>query len=332
MPAVTVSLVTYNGMRWLPRLFDSVRDQELSDFELLVLDNASTDGTAPWLRERAMSEPRMTLTESTTNLGYAAGHNRQIFGARADYVALLNQDIELDRSFLGRAVAVLDEMPRVAAVQGRIRRLAAPGERLDTLDSTGLEMGRSRRVVARRQAETENETDLASGPVWGADGPAPVYRRSALLDVRAPRTGGGLEVLDEDFFMYKEDVDLAWRLNRRGWQAWYEPQALAWHARGAAAGRPRSLVDVMRSRYLIPRAVRTLSWRNQRLMQIKNERAADLVRDLPWIAAREIASLAFVVATDPLRLLALPDFARAVPAALAKRRAATRPNRVSADV
>ena len=98
-------------------------------------------------------------------------------------------------------------------------------------------MHRDRRVVARRQGEPEDERDLIAGPVWGVDGPAPVYRRAALLDVREPRTGGGMEVLDEDFFMYKEDVDLAWRLRKRGWRAWYEPDALAWHARGTGGGR-----------------------------------------------------------------------------------------------
>jgi GT2 family glycosyltransferase len=316
---VTVSLVTYNGVRWLPGCLGSLRDQELADFELLVLDNASTDDTRLMLREWAMGEPRMTLTESATNLGYAAGHNRHIDTARGEFICLLNQDVELDPAFLARAVAVLESESTVGAVQGRIRRLAAPGERLEILDSTGLQMDRSRRVVARHQGEPEQASDLEPGPVWGADGPAPVYRRAALHAVREPRTAGGEEVLDEDFFMYKEDVDLAWRLRRHGYDARYEPAALAWHARGAAAGRPGSLLDIMRSRYVLPRSVRTRSWRNQRLMQLKNERATDLLRDLPWIAAREIASLAFVIVADPLRLLALADFARAVPATLAKR-------------
>ena len=205
-PSVTVSLVTFNGMRWLPGCLASVKAQTLGDYELLVLDNASTDGSVEWLREQLASEPRMKLTELAQNLGYAAAHNRHIFAARGEYVLLLNQDVELDAEFLRRAVGAFDGRPNIGAVQGRLRRLGQDRSRLTVLDSTGLEMHRDRRVVARRQGDAEGYRDLVPGPVWGVDGPAPVYRRSALIDSREPRTGGGWEVLDEDFFMYKEDV------------------------------------------------------------------------------------------------------------------------------
>ncbi|MDP8904241.1 MAG: glycosyltransferase family 2 protein [Chloroflexota bacterium] len=307
-PLVTVSLVTYNGMRWLPGCLESVRAQDLPDWELLVLDNASSDGSTGWLRDIVAQDRRMRLTALTSNLGFAAGHNKNIFAARGEFVLLLNQDVELDRGFLRAAVDALQGRPKVGAVQPRLRRLAAPGERTNILDSTGLLMYRDRRVVSRRQGEREHNVDLVPGPVWGADGPAPVYRQAALLSARVPKTRGRWEVLDEDFFMYKEDVDLAWRLRILGWQTWYEPTAVAWHARAAGARRARSLLDVAHASRLIPRWIKILSWRNQRLMQIKNERLEDLMPDIAWVARRELLSLAFIVLADPSRLVALRGF------------------------
>lgn len=319
MSPVTICLVTHNGRQWLPGLAASIGSQSMQNFDLLVLDNGSSDGTVALLRQWASEEPRLQLIESDKNVGYAAGHNKLIYRAQGDYVLLLNQDVELEQNFLRHAVDAFEGRPRVSAVQGRIRRLDADGQRTDLLDSTGLVIQRSRRATARGQGRTETARDLVAGPVWGADGPAPVYRRSALLDVQEPRTGGGREVLDEDFFMYKEDVDLAWRLRRRGWRAWYEPAAVAWHARGAGAGRPDSLANVLHSRWVIPRHVRARSWRNQQLMQVKNESAAALRRDFVPVAGRLVASYLTTLLLDPARLATMPALVRGLRAAMAKR-------------
>lgn len=331
MPTLTVSLVTHNGLRWLPGCLRSLREQTQTDFELLVLDNASTDGTREWLAEAQAGESRMTLELNDANLGFAAAHNRNIARARGELVCLLNQDVVLDAGYLQAAAAAFADRPRVSAVQGRLRRLASDGTRLDTLDTTGLVMHRSRRVTSRHQGHVDGRRFATPGPVWGVDGPAPVYRRAALLSVVEPRTGGGEEVLDEDFFMYKEDVDLAWRLRRAGWATLYEPAAIAWHARGAGAPSGSSLIDLARSNRAIAPWIKALSWRNHRLMLAKNEDVSSLARDLPWIAARELPSLAFMAAADPARLMAVPRLLAALPAALRKRRPSPQPRRRLAD-
>lgn len=316
---ITVSLVTYNGMQWLPACLASLESQTTHDFELLVLDNASTDGTLEWLREQAERVPWLTVDESPTNLGFAAGHNRNIYKARGEFVMLLNQDVVLDEAFLAGAVQGFAGRPRVGAVQGRLCRLLPGGSRSDVLDSTGLVMFRSRRVVARGQGRADSARWSVPGPVWGADGPAPVYRRAALMSVQEPRTAGGQEVLDEDFFMYKEDVDLAWRLRRLGWSSWYQPSAVAWHGRTAGAGDATSLLDVARSNWQIDPWIKAISWRNQRLMQLKNDTVASFLRDLPWVLGRELAAASFVIALDPGRFFATPDLRAAVHAARRKR-------------
>ncbi len=320
MPLVTVSLVTFNGIRWLPGLLATLSRQTLDDYEVLIVDNASGDGTVDSLRKAAATDPRIRLDESEENLGFARAHNRNIFRARGEFVCLLNQDLELDEGFLREAVDAFAHDPAIAAVQPRLRWLSPDAVRTSILDSTGLEMHRDRRVLSRSQGEMEGPRHLRSGLVWGADGPAPVYRRSALLAARLPRRAGGWEVLDEDFFMYKEDVDLAWRLNRLGWKAWYEPAALAWHARGAQGPRAMTILEIIRAGRRIPRWILIISWRNHRLMQVKNESVAALLRNLPWLMRRELLSLGFMLFVDPPRLRAIPMLLGALPSAVRKRR------------
>jgi GT2 family glycosyltransferase len=334
-PLVTISLVTWNGARWLDGCLSSLVAQDLGDYELLALDNASDDESLAHLNAHAAVEPRMSVRRTDTNLGYAAAHNRNILAARGQLVLLLNQDAELDPGFLGAAAAVFQQRPDVGSVQGRLRRLDGSGRRLDTLDTTGLVMQRDRRAISRGQGQVDGPAHARPGPVWGVDGPAPVYRRQALLDARLPRSSGGWEVLDEDFFLYKEDVDLAWRLRLLGWEAWYEPRALGWHARGTSdTGATRPLAIVRANLGNRPE-VRALSWRNQRLMQIKNDTLWSCLRDLPWIARREILSSMFLVMADRDRLRTLPDLVRATPAAARKHRyihrrvQRTRPMRVA---
>lgn len=320
-PAVTISLVTWNGLRWLPGCLGTVAAQTLADYELLIIDNGSTDGSVEWLREHASLDDRITLLESGSNLGFARAHNRNIAAARGSAVLLLNQDVELDPGFLAAALTAFDGRPEVGSVQARLRRLDADGERSDVLDTTGLGMHRDRRVVSRGQLLVDDPMSRIAGPVWGVDGAVPVYRSAALESARLPRTSGGAEVLDEDFFSYKEDVDLAWRLRRLGWEAWYEPAALAWHARGGGDTGATGWRAVIQANMSNPPHVRALSWRNHRLMQLKNEEPRAFLQDLPWIARRELQAWAFMLVADPRRLGAVPELLRGLPAARRKRRA-----------
>lgn len=319
-PCVTVSLVTYQGAHWLRGCLSTLAEQTFQDFELLALDNFSSDATADLLTEVAASDERIVVRRSDVNEGYATGHNHNLRIARGEFVVLLNQDVELDASFLEEAVRAFRDDPEIGAVQARVRRLSNDGTRSDILDTAGLVMQRDRRFVSRGQGEADGPGYGREEEIFGADGPAPVYRRRALDDARVPGRGGSWEVLDEDFFMYKEDVDLAWRLQRLGWRTRYAPTALAWHARGAGGPKAVTMVEIARTNWAIRRWIKALSWRNQRLTQLKNDRFADYVADLPWIARREFLSWAFILLADPLRLIAVPTLLSSLPAILRKRR------------
>ena len=316
---MTVSLVTFDGARWLPGCLASLAAQDLAAFEVLVSDNASRDGSLALLRDWTYRDPRMRVRASPTNVGYAAGHNAAIRDAEGEVVVLLNQDVELDPGFLSAVMAAFEAHPEAGSIQPRLRQLAAPGDRRETLDTTGLAMGRDRRAVSRGQGLPDGPEHQHGQAIWGVDGPVPAYRLSALREATLARPGGSWEVLDEDFFLYKEDVDLAWRLRRLGWTAWYEPAALGWHGRGSGGTGATTMLDIARTNRGVSSRVRRLSWRNQRLMQIKNEDPRGYLRDLPWIWRRELLSLLFIVANDPRDLAAVPELVRMAPTAWRKR-------------
>lgn len=318
---VVISLVTYNGQTWLPGCLASLVAQTHDNFEVRIFDNASTDSTVTFAEALAESDPRFTVHRCPDNLGFARGHNRNLSAMDAQYVVVLNQDTQVAPSFLERAVSALDVRPAVGALQPRVMNLRAPGEPSRLIDTTGLAMARTRRVVSRRQGAEQDKRDLVPGPVWGVDGPIAVYRTAALR-AASHDLPEGPQIFDEAFFMYKEDVDLAWRLRLAGWSAWFEPTAVGWHARDSGAKLGASLLGSLARNRQVPLWIRTASWRNHRLMMIKNERGADVVRDLPWIAAREAGALAFMAALDPRRLAAVAQAVQLAPEMLRKRRCA----------
>lgn len=317
-PLVSISLVTYNGMRWLDACLASVLAQTHPAVEFILLDNASTDGTTARLLDFSQQNASVRLIRSAKNLGFAVAHNRNLELARGAFICLLNQDVVLDADFLKEAVAAFQNDPVTGAVQGKLYRLGPSLEKTTVFDTTGLQMLRSRRIISRGQGQEDSGQYDQPGMIFGADGPAPIFRTAALSEMRVPRTGGGWEILDEDFFMYKEDVDLAWRLLLFGWNAAYIPSAVAWHARGAG-GSALTARAIARERRLLPEWIKCLSWGNQRLMQVKNEQGPLFIRDLPHILWKELRAFAFLAVFETRCLRAIPHLATRLPAARRKR-------------
>lgn len=327
-PTVSITVATWNGRRWLPGLLDSILAQTSTGYELLVVDDASTDGSVDYLRQRLDGDERAHITVLPRNLGYVHAQNHALRKARGEAVLVLNQDVILDDRFLEHAMRTLRERPTVGALQGLVLRLQPDGARSDVVDTTGLSLRRDRRAVSRDQRRSGSAVRRPPGSVWGADGPAALYRRSALLDVRQPDLAGGWEIFDSDFGMQKEDVDLAWRLQRAGWEAWYQPEAVAWHARTGADSGGNGLAAQVRANMHNPLETRIEAWRNQRLAQLKNDEPGAVLRDLPWIARRELAMLTWMVVRDQRRLRAVAQFLRLAPRALRRRRATLRSRRL----
>lgn len=332
-PRFTVILVTYNSAPYLPAVIESLRAQTGRSWEAIVIDQASRDNTVEVLRHMVGDDARFQVTENTTNTGFCAAINEGISRARGEAILFLNPDAVLDRAYLELALATLARDPRAAAVQGRVRKYdfsRDEGERAtNILDTTGLVMLKSRRTINRGQGEMDHGQYREPGEVFGVDGAVPFWRRAALEDIKLC-VDGHCEYLDEDFFMYKDDVDLSWRARLAGWSIAYNPQCLAWHQRGSGQSAARGALAIVTERRAIGALAKYHSWKNARLLQIKNDLIVTLLRDLPWWLAKEVASWLYVLVAEPATVPAIGQTLRLLPRAFAKRRAIMAKRRISA--
>jgi GT2 family glycosyltransferase len=216
---VAVVVPCRDGRAWLPGLVASLRAQTRPPDVLLVVDDASRDGSAAWCAQQGIE-----VFALARNAGFAAACNRGIAAVDADAVALVNTDVVLAPDWLERVVRRLE--PGVAAVATKMVSLADPG----VLDDCGDVLRRDGVCEQRGHGRRDDGAYDQPGEVFGACAGAALYRREAIV------AAGGFE---ESLYAYLEDVDLALRLRLAGWRCAYEP-AVARHAgQGSAAGLPR---------------------------------------------------------------------------------------------
>ena len=298
-PKVSVCIVTYNSAQDIEDCLHAVQRQSFPLASIVVVDNASTDGTREVLA-RCGDGIRLILNER--NNGFAGGQNQAIAAsAPSDYVLVLNPDVSLDPDYIAEIVAIMERDPRIGSAAGMLVRADRP----DTMDSAGLVLRQDR-----------NAADLAAGEptadwtspreIFGVSGAAAVYRRAMIEDV----SDGG-QFFDEDFFAYKEDVDVAWRARHLGWTAVYVPSARAVHRRGWKPGGRRA----------VPIFVRRHSYQNRFFTVIKNEPAGPhLFLLLPRLLLIEAAKLCYILLFEPGLLACWPRILKLLPAMLGKRR------------
>ncbi|MBI4138770.1 glycosyltransferase family 2 protein [Candidatus Uhrbacteria bacterium] len=296
---LVVNIVTWNSRWYLPGLFASLDDQETREFTVTVVDNASNDGTPTWLQEQ---RPDAVLLRNARNQGFARAHNQAITLALSRwehqdldrrYVLVANPDLEFSPGALRILTAYMEAHPSVGSCGPKLLRAfvnadidpeTAEATRSDQIDSMGLCIFKSRRVVDRGAGEIDRGQYDDAPEVFGLSGACVLYRASALL---AAKTGE--EFFDEDFFAYKEDVDLAWRLRSLGFDAHVVPNAVVWHYRRVPSSQDRSWLGALQARRFRSPFVNFLSTRNHGWTIVKNDRLANLMLHLSWWLPYEIA-------------------------------------------
>jgi GT2 family glycosyltransferase len=228
MSGIDVFIVSHDHAPTLAATVTGLADQTLHPDRVLLIDNASTDGSVEAAAGAAGSLD-LEVVRNTDNRGFAAAANQALRATSAAWVLALNPDCRLAPDYLARLLAAANERDRVGAAIGLLLRAA--GGHLETgivVDSAGIVVTAAGRHLDRASGAPLDSTVTAPAWVFGASGAAALYRREALFDVAY----AGGEVFDEGFFSYREDADLAWRLQRRGWRCLYWPAARAAHGRG----------------------------------------------------------------------------------------------------
>ena len=234
-PLVSVIVVNWNGLDYLPGCLDSLAAQSYPTLETIVVDNGSTDGSVEYLRSRRSD--RLQLLEQPGNLGFAGGNNVGIRTSKGAYVALLNNDAEADPGWVEALVAAAESDPAIGMCASRIYVWNRPG----LLDGAGLIVSGDGIGRARGRLEPDGERYQREADVLLPSACAALYRRAMLDEI-------GL--FDEDFFAYCEDTDLGLRARIAGWRCRYVPGAIARHrySGSTAAHSPFKAFHVERNR------------------------------------------------------------------------------------
>ncbi len=251
---VSVTIVTYNSGRFIKRCLESVLAQKYSRKEIIVVDNASTDGTSDILEQ---FEDRCKVVYNDENIGFAAAQNQAILMSAGEWVLTLNPDVLLLPDFVQSLVDAGQANPRVGTVCGKLLAILANFDLPDKplVDSTGIYFTPMLRHLDRGSQEIDNGHYLSYEYVFGATAAAALYRRSMIEDISIDN-----EFFDPDFFVYREDADVAWRSQLFGWKCIYTPQARGYHVRNVLPGNRRAL----------PPVINMHSVKNRFLMRMKN--------------------------------------------------------------
>ncbi len=273
---VSVTIVTYNSSRFIGRCLESVLAQKYPRLEVIVVDNASTDGTREVLEG---FRDRCRIVYNAENVGFAAAQNQAIRVARGDWILTLNPDMLLLPNFVQALVAAGRLDPQVGTVCGKLLTMRPSLDFPDQplVDSTGIYFTPMLRHLDRGSQQVENGHFLHYEYVFGATAAAALYRRAMIEDISVDG-----EFFDSDFFVYREDADVAWRAQLMGWRCLYTPHARAYHVRSVRPGNRRAL----------PPLINMHSVKNRFLMRIKNMTLDLYLRNWFSITFRDLVVIA----------------------------------------
>lgn len=308
-PKVSVVIPNHNGvtprdgLTYLEMILSSLREQSFGDFDVTVVDDASTDDSITYL-ERSWPEVKIVALERNT--GFPGAVNKGIEATGGEYVALLNTDIELSIDWLKELVQELDGDPGIGFVTGKIMSY---GQR-DLIDEAGQDYYTCGRFAPGGRGERDVGQYEEKRTIPIATAAASLYRRAAV-----ERAGG----FDESYVFYCEDSDLCLRMLLSDYRGLYVPKPRAYHVRGGTTGRGSELALFF-------------AVRNGLITLIKDMPGPILWRSLPKIALYESFQFTSARRSGRMRpfLRAYASALRALPATLRKRRQVQRRRAISA--
>jgi GT2 family glycosyltransferase len=222
-PLISILIVNFNGLRFLKTCFDSLRECTYPNLEIILIDNASTDGSVEFVRK---NYDEVKIMKNSENYMFARGNNEGIKIASGEYICLLNNDVQVNPGFIEPVVEMFEENPQVGACQSKLLEIqnrshleytGACGGYIDWFGYTFL-----RGRIMNETEPDDGQYDESLPLFWGSG--ACLFLRKAALK--------GDETLDEDFQLHMEEIDLCWRLRLAGWAVYSVSNSIVWHHGG----------------------------------------------------------------------------------------------------
>ncbi len=320
MQKLVIQLVTWNGKKYIPYLFDSLRKQTYTDFHLFILDNGSTDGTVEAIeRELQNFQFQHTFEKQEKNVGFAGGHTQIYKKIKSkkqekneyEYILLLNQDIYLTSDCIQKMVNFFEKNSDAAAVSPRLMRwnFEEVPDGIEKsfsffIDSLGLRIFRNRRVIEKYAGqvweEKKSRMELSfrtrddAMEVFGVSGALPMFRWSCLEVV----SFDDHSFFDVSYHSYKEDVDLAYRLRIAGLRSYVLLDSVAYHDRSApSVDRVGDRISA-KNKKTQSSSVKYFSYKNHLITLFKNEYWENTILDFPWIMWYELKKFGYFLLFD----------------------------------
>lgn len=256
MKEVSVVIPNYNGIAFIRPCLDSLLQQTFQDFEILVVDNGSQDGSREAVREEYDGVRLLALSENT---GFCHAVNVGIEAAEAPYIILLNNDTRVHPDFVEKMYEGIKERPGAFSCAAKMVQMADPAK----IDDAGDYYNAFGWAFARGKGKPEGKYRQPCR-IFTACAGAAIYKRELLKE-----TG----LFDEEHFAYLEDMDLGYRARILGYENWFLPDALVYHAGSGTSGSRYNLFKV---RY---------SSRNNVYMIYKNMPVLQILLNLPFLFA-----------------------------------------------
>ena len=222
-PKVAIVILNWNGEGYLRDFLPSVMASDYPNLEIVIGDNASTDGSIDLLDR---NYPHVRIIKNERNFGFAGGYNHVLKQIEADYYVLLNSDVEVSPGWIKPVMGLMESDPGIAACQPKIKHYQQR-DKFEYAGAAGGLMDRFGYLFCRGRIFDTTEHDRGqyddTREVFWASGAALFVRKSCF-----EQTGG----FDEDLFAHMEEVDLCWRLQRLGYQIMVCPQSEVYHVGG----------------------------------------------------------------------------------------------------
>lgn len=337
-PRVSIQVVLWNSLDVIPACLSSLQEQTFRDTAWRFVDNASSDGGADLVKSLY---PETTLLRNTKNRGFGAAHNQAMQYAlehwkgedlTSKYIFVVNPDTVLTPTFLEQLVRAADALPSYGAFGGKLLRALRDGKGDQVLretmtsqriDSMGLKGNRAYEVLDRGEGELDEGQYDEEADVFGISGAMVLYRASAVVDVWEEG------FFDPAFFMYKEDVDVAWRLQERGFHARIIPSAVAYHIRGFSAAPTKTLFARLRNRTRRSQKLNAYSVRNHWTVLVKHVSLREGFLRFPWLVPNEFGRFLYTLVFEHASFMKLLSLIPRLPALFVARRHLRRERRVS---
>lgn len=217
---VSIIIPHWNGIETISECLESLSHTNFDSFEIIISDNASTDGSQKWIKD---NYPKVRLLENDQNYGYAGGCNKGAEIANGKFLLFLNNDTVQDPDWLGHLIRCIEKNDEIAAVQPKILNYFDKNI-FDYAGGSGGHMDMFCYPFARgrlflEQEKDKGQYDTAEQCFW-ASGTSILVRKDLFNEAGE---------FDKVFFAHMEEIDLCWRLQAMGYQIWVEPRSIVFH-------------------------------------------------------------------------------------------------------